>query len=468
MIDTELKKKFAAFIKANLTSDSMSEEDIIWILDECDKGNKPTYDDFVKARRQPKNIESEDIHCQNCKNSLLTFADDPCKNCLMPDDHQPTGFVHTCFDKKEKETEVNCCECKNSDVKWYEEPCKTCIRTGIHKYFEKKDIVDAKDRSMDFGPNMMRQEEFKIPDSIKMIIDQNMKPSIVFPQLDGLKEDIKTYHDDTEKYLTGFSGWLTRIETKVNTIKSHQIDLEKANHAIEESLESINAKLDILDQRMHDLRQHQILKDMKCVTQVKDISVRPEPKFKINDEVQVLSDLIKVKYTITDIFWSNGPTSANGYYYVVERPNVKKHVHEDKLIPFKQESKDIPSMAKEPPKFKVGDIVKVTNDSRNNDFFVCRIKWSEHSKQWNYLISLDLENISGAFWRMEKWLTKSEDHSEPLFNVGDKVKLKHGKVIYDVYSITYFMHDKKKVYRYKIGHSASTTHYENENRLIKA
>ena len=107
MIDTELKKKFAAFIKANLTSDSMSEEDIIWILDECDKGNKPTYDDFVKARRQPKNIESEDIHCQNCKNSLLTFADDPCKNCLMPDDHQPTGFVHTCFDKKEKETEVN-------------------------------------------------------------------------------------------------------------------------------------------------------------------------------------------------------------------------------------------------------------------------------------------------------------------------------------------------------------------------
>ena len=37
MIDTELKKKFAAFIKANLTSDSMSEEDIIWILDECDK-----------------------------------------------------------------------------------------------------------------------------------------------------------------------------------------------------------------------------------------------------------------------------------------------------------------------------------------------------------------------------------------------------------------------------------------------
>ena len=143
-------------------------------------------------------------------------------------------------------------------------------------------------------------------------------------------------------------------------------------------------------------------------------------------------------------------------------------MHEDKLIPFKQESKDIPSMAKEPPKFKVGDIVKVTNDSRNNDFFVCRIKWSERSKRWNYLISLDLENISGAFWRMEGFLTKSEDYSESLFKVGDKVKLKHGKTVYDVYSITYFICNKKKVYRYKIGHKATTPHYENENRLIKA
>lgn len=294
MIDTELKKKMAAFIKENLTGGSMSEEDIIWIMDECDKGNKPTYDDFVKARKQPKVIESKDIHCKNCKHWLLALADDPCKNCLELDTDQPLGFRHTCF--------------------------------------EKKDIVDARDRSMDFGPNMMRQEEFKIPDSIKMIIDQNMKPSIVFPQLDGIKEDIKTYHDDTEKYLTGFSGWLTRIETKVNTIKSHQIDLEKANHAIEEALESVNSKLDILDQRMHDLRQHQILKDAKCVTQVKDISVRPEP----------------------------------------------------------------------------------------------------------------------------------------LFKVGDKVKLKHGKTVYEVYSITHFICNKKKVYRYKIGHKATTPHYENENRLIKA
>ena len=369
MIDTELKKKMAAFIKENLTGGSMSEEDIIWIMDECDKGNKPTYDDFVKARKQPKVIESKDIRCKNCKNCVLSIKDDPCKRCLEWDIDQPLGFRHTCF--------------------------------------EKKDIVDARDRSMDFGPNMIRQEEFKIPDSIKMIIDQNMKPSIVFPQLDGLKEDIKTYHDDTEKYLTGFSGWLTRIETKVNTIKSHQVDLEKANHAIEdkidkltETLESVNSKLDILDQRMHDFRQHQILKDMKCVTQVKDI--------------KEISD------------------------------------------------------AKEPPKFKVGDIVKVTNDSRNKDFFVCRIKWSEHSKQWNYLISLDLEDISGAFWRMEKWLTKSEDHSEPLFNVGDKVKLKHGKTVYEVYSITHFICNKKKVYRYKIGHKATTPHYENENRLVKA
>lgn len=345
MIDIELKKKFAAFIKANLNSNYMSEEDIIWILDECDKGNKPTYDDFVKARRQPKVIESKDIHCKNCKHWLLALADDPCKNCLELDTDQPLGFRHTCF--------------------------------------EKKDIVDARDYSMDFSPNMMRHEEFKIPDSIKMIIDQNMKPSIVFPQLDG-------------------------IEEKVNTIKSHQINLEKANHAIEdkidkltEELESVNSKLDILDQRMHDFRQHQILKDMKCVTQVKEAE--------------------------KDIF-----------------------------------------LGKPEPKFKVGDIVKVAHDTKHKDFFVCKIKWSERSKRWNYLISLDLEDISGAFWRMESFLTKSEDYIEPLFKVGDKVKLKHGKTVYEVYSITYFMCNKKKVYRYKIGHKATTPHYENENRLIKA
>lgn len=438
MIDNELKKKFAAFIKANLPSESMSEEDIAWIMDECDKGNKPTYDDFVKARRQPKVIESEDICCYNCRNLYKSFDEEPCKNCLIPDERQPFLFRHP--------------------------------------HFEEKETVVHKDDSPLFGPNMMRQEEFKIPDSIKMIIDQNMKPSIVFPQLDGIKEDIKTYHDDTEKYLTGFSGWLTRIETKVNTIKSHQINLEKANHEIEdkidkltEALESVNSKLDILDQRMHDLRQHQILKDMKCVTQVKDIPERPEPKFKVDDEVQVVADVFRVKYTIERIYWSNGHASSRGWWYVLESSSDKtrRHVQEDLLILFKQEDKEI-SSAKEPPKFKVGDIVKVTNDSRNNDFFVCRIKWSERSKRWNYLISLDLEDISGAFWRMEKWLTKSEDHSDPLFKVGDKVKLKHGKTVYDVYSITYFMHDKKKVYRYKIGHGASTTHYENENRLIKA
>ena len=224
---------------------------------------------------------------------------------------------------------------------------------------------------------------------------------------------------------------------------------------------------------MHDFRQHQILKDMKCVTQVKeaekDIFEKPEPKFKLNDKVQIVNDIFRLTYTIERIYWSNGPASNKGYYYVLDSSSdqYKRHVCEDLLIPFKQEDKEI-SDAKEPPKFKVGDIVKVTNDSKNKDFFICRIKWSEHSKQWNYLISLDLEDISGAFWRMEKWLTKSEDHSEPLFNVGDKVKLKHGKTVYEVYSITHFICNKKKVYRYKIGHKATTPHYENENRLIKA
>lgn len=372
MIDNELKKKMASFIKENLTGGFMSEEDIIWIMDECDKGNKPTYDDFVKARKQPKVIESKDICCYNCRNLCKSFDEEPCKNCLITDERQPFLFRHPYFVDK-------------------------------HPHFEEKETVVHKDDSPLFGPNMMRQEEFKIPDSIQIMIDQNKKPNLTIPQLDGLKEDIKTYHDDTEKYLTGFSGWLTRIETKVNTIKSHQINLEEANHAIEnkidklaEALESVNSKLDILDQRMHDFRQHQILKDTKCEDTEKDIPVRPEPLF------------------------------------------------------------------------KVGDIVKLTHDTKHRNFFVHKIKWSERSNRWNYLISLDSEDISGAFWRMEGFLIKSEDYIEPLFKVGDKVKLKHGKVVYDVYSITYFMHDKKKVYRYKIGHKATTPHYENENRLIKA
>ena len=368
MIDTELKKKMAAFIKENLTGDFMSEEDIAWIMDECDKGNKPTYDDFVKARKQPKVIESKDIRCKNCKNSSLQIWEDPCKNCLELDTDQPMAYRHTCF--------------------------------------EKKDIVDARDRSMDFGPNMMRQEEFKIPDDILVMIDQNKRPNLVIPQLDDIEKRIKNFAKAEKAAYDILASNINCLKSTANTIKSHQINLEEANHAIEnkidkltEALESVNSKLDILDQRMHDLRQHQILKDMKCVTQVKeaeDISVRPEPKF------------------------------------------------------------------------KVGDIVKVAHDTKHKDFFVCKIKWSERSNRWNYLISLDLEDISGAFWRMEGFLTKSEEYVEPLFKVGDKVKLKHGKVVYDVYSITYFMCNKKKVYRYKIGHGASTAHYENENRLINA
>jgi len=445
MIDNELKKKFAAFIKANLPSDSMSEEDIAWIMDECDKGNKPTYDDFVKARRQPKVIESEDICCYNCRNLCKSFDEEPCKNCLIPDERQPFLFRHPHFVDK-------------------------------HPHFEEKETVVHKDDSPWFGPSMMRQEEFKIPDSIKMIIDQNKKPNIVIPQLDGIEKKIKDFAKAEKAAYDALTSNLNCIQSTANTIKSHQINLEKANHAIEdkidklaEALESVNSKLDILDQIMHDFRQHQILKNTKCEEAEKDIPERPEPKFKVDDEVQVVNDIFRMTYTIERMYWRDEPAYYRGYWYVLGSSSDKSRrcVCEDLLIPFKQE-KNIPSIAKEPPKFKVGDVVKVTNDSKNKDFFVCRIKWSERSKQWNYLISLDLEDISGAFWRMEKWLTKSEDYIEPLFKVGDKVKLKHGKVVYEVYSITYFMHNKKKVYRYKIGHSASTTHYESENRLIKA
>ena len=383
--------------------------------------------------------------CEICEYLYCSADKEPCKSCRK--------YVNF----KEKGVNVNEKSCENCEFAYcssYIQPCRGCMasdkpysgfvpRGSLIEPIE-PDIVICKDKSGDFGPYMMGS--VKIKNNINDIFG-----------IDGIKKKIDE---------------------------------------LSESLESINAKIDILDKRLDDLRGrilvrsdeklddiqkdiHRLLskvdmldclvKDSKDEKEPeKDIS-RPEPKFKVNDEVQVVNDVFRMTYTIERMYWCDGPAYYRGYWYVLRSSSdrIGRHVQEDLLIPSKQETKDI-SSAKEPPKFKVGDIVKVAHDTKHKDFFVCKIKWSEHSKRWNYLISLDLEDISGAFWRMEEFLIKTEDYSEPLFKVGDKVKLKHGKVVYEVYSITYFMNNKKKVYRYKIGHGASTTHYENENRLIKA
>lgn len=400
---------------------------------------------------------TEELHfCLTCKYQTCKPDEEPCKSCNeWP--HLGCLTMDSKWEPKEGDPYL-CKDCKFAENSMFKEPCCSCFkREGIEALYHmnwqpkvEKDDVVHKDPSMNFGPNMMGS--VKIKNNINDIFG-----------IDGIKKKI----DELSESLESINAKIVILDKHIDDIREHQIMkgciLDRSDEKLDDMQKDIHrllSKVDMLDCLVKDS------KDEK--EPEKDIS-RPEPKFKVNDEVQVVNDIFRMTYTIERMYWCDGPAYYRGYWYVLRSSSdrIGRHVQEDLLIPFKQENKDISSV-KEPPKFKVGDIVKVTNDSRNKDFFVCRIKWSEHSKQWNYLISSDLENNSYAFWRTEKWLTKSEDHSEPLFNVGDKVKLKHGKVVYEVYSITHFMHNKKKIYRYKIGHGASTTHYENENRLIKA
>lgn len=313
-----------------------------------------------KKEEEEEEKESEDICCLNCKFSSLTFADDPCKRCLKLDTNQPKGLKHTCFEKGK----FYCYKCKHGNEHFYDEPCKSCLINGNHINFEAKESVVIKDNSPSFGPNMMKEEEIKISDS-----------------------------------------------TIIRSIKSHQINLEKANHTIEdkidkltEALESVNSKLDILDQRMHDLRQHQILKDMRCVTQVKGAN----------------KDILEKLDNIEQVVMKN----SIGINTTYEKASA---VHDEVC--------------------KDEDICKDCNY-----YGMC----SGYEGDMIYCKNFKKKDISSA------------KEPEPLFKVGDKVKLKAGKTVYTVLSVTHFMCGDRKAYRYRISHSATTPHYENEDRLIKA
>lgn len=441
-ITDEEKRQLAKLFKGLIPNGTLDEDDILWIMNEVENGNRDvSFEDFVKAKKERHDKfaakKSEEPHfCFRCKHQTCKPDEEPCKSCsewphhgslTMDSKWEPkedkeyekhlckdckfvddpvfeepcsscfvfdrdNGYYHKNWqpipdkseeDEIETELEERCCNCKHSGKAFIDEPCKTCIRKGNHKYFEKKDIVDAKDKvNASFGL-------------------KNYKSNIVIPQLGG-------------------------VEKKIDKLT--------------EALESVNSKLDILDQRAHDLRKHLILKEMKCITQVKEAE----------------KDILEKLNNIEQVVMKN----SIGINTTYEKASA---VHDEVC---KDETKDI--YVRPAPKFKVGDIVKVSNDTKHRDFFVCVIKWSDRSHRWIYLLSEKLEDISEAFWKYDDWISKSDDHGQPLFKVGDKVKLKAGKTVYTVLSVTHFMCGDRKVYRYRISHSATTPHYENEDRLIKA
>lgn len=315
----------------------------------------------------------------------------------------------------------DCTKCKyrEKDVSGW--PCNECLEI-LYTHFEEKETVIHKDNSPWFGPNMMRQEEFKIPDDILVIIDQNKKPNLVIPQLDGIEKKIIDFAKAEKAAYDALTSNLNCIQSTANTIKSHQINLEKANHAIEEkidklteALESVNSKLDILDQRIRDFRQHQILKDMKCVTQVKPTKQNPfkipEPKFNIGDIVVYKG--YNIKYKITD----------RGY-------NLSQKIW---TYDFERSDND-----------------KIVRSSRED-----RIELAKKEQKKDILV------------REEK--LNPDDYAK--FKVGDKVKLKHGKVVYTVKKVhaSKLMPSERIFIRYTLSREGrKTDQSEYENRLTKA
>ena len=273
-------------------------------------------------------------------------------------------------------SDKNCFNCKHGNCSVFEMPCYKCVEESAHNckphyLWEPKETVVHKDISMNFGPYILREEQFKINDDIFKL-------------------------DEIKKKLDEFS----------------------------EALDSINSKLDILDQRMHDFRQHQILKDMKCVTQVKPTKQNPfkipEPKFNIGDIVVYKG--YNTEYKITD----------RGY-------NLSQKIW---TYDFERSDND-----------------KIIRSSRED-----RIELAKHEEKKPILPHEKKEYI----YTHEEKLNPDE---YAKFKVGDKVKLKHGKVIYTVKKIHASKHipSERIFIRYTLGREGrKTDQSEYENRLTKA
>lgn len=405
-ITDEEKRQLAKLFKGIIPNGTLDEDDILWIMNEVENGNKDvSFEDFMKAKQERHDkwaaTKSEEPHfCFKCKHQTCKADEEPCKNCnewphpgslTMDSKWEPKGVEDTHF----------CKNCKFAENPIFKEPCSSC---------------------------------FKISNTGDDLYHTNWQPK----DKEGEEEENDIKYPEFEEIIKR----LKSLDTVTFGIK---IDMDNEFKRTRSALDHIQERFDEYEKQQKDILEK--LNNIEQVVMKNSVGINTtyEKASAVHDEVCKDEDICK---------------DCN-YYGMCSS-------YEGDMIYCKDFKKKDIADAKEPPKFKAGDIVKMTDDPKQNDFFVCRIKWSEHSKQWNYFISSDLEDISSAFWRMEKWLTKSEDHSEPLFKVGDKVKLKAGTTVYTVLSVTHFMCGDRKVYRYRISHSATTPHYENENRLVKA
>ena len=512
-ITDEEKIQLAKLFKGLIPNGTLDEDDILWIMNEVENGNRDiSFEDFMKAKQERHDKfaakKSEDPHfCFKCKHQACKPDEEPCKNCsewphpgysTMASKWEPKeetkqenkGNHNTCktcnyydiphcvdntdfpcgscvdynkWTAKEPNEEATgahfCKDCKFAENPVFKEPCDSCFvwdrdRAFYHKNWQPK-VEDARlCTDCKFAETPIFEEPcsscLKSEDKSKnwQPKDQEEKKTDMnYPEFEDIIDRLKSLDRITFGMKIDTDNEFKRTRSALDHIRERFEEYEKQQKDILKKLNNIELRL---DSTFAGFNYRDIFKRLDNIEQVVmknsvGINTTYEKASAVHDEVCKDEDICKD---------CNYYGMCSGYKGdMIYCKNFKK--------------KDI-SSAKEPPKFKVGDIVKVTNDSKNKDFFVCRIKWSEHSKTWNYLISLDLEDISGAFWRTEKWLTKSEDHSEPLFKVGDKVKLKSGNTVYTVLSVGYFICGERKVYRYRISHSETTPHYENENRLVKA
>ena len=322
-ITEEEKRQLAKFFKTMLPNDTLDEDDILWIMNEVENGNKDVdFDEFMKAKKVRTLVakKTDEPHfCFKCKYQTCKSHEEPCRSC---NEWPHSGYLNMTskWELKEDNQDIHLCkDCKFVENPVFKEPCNSCFS------FDDSDNIYHKN----WLPKP--KEEEKEEDDVKYPV---YDAQYFRQKLAHIKTDIKDLADqnkDISDRLTSLTTGLIEDDQK-NCDRFAHIDRKMDD--ILEKLTEVDSKLDILDQRMHDFRKHQILKDMKCVTQVKDVKI------------------------------------------------------------------DIPT--------------------------------------------------------------------EPLFKVGDKVKLKSGKTVYTVISITHFMCGNKKVYRYRITHPATTPHYENENRLVKA
>ena len=486
-ITEEEKKQLAKLFKAMLPNNVLNEDDILWIMNEVENGNKGVdFDVFMKAKKErecqktcstckyydipynPDDVapcrscvrydkweakEEEPHFCFKCKHQICNANEEPCISC---NEWPHSGYLNMTskWEPKEEEKEDRrCADCKHEFCPGHKEPCYSCFKIDgdnkklNHQNWEPKPEEEDK---KDIQENQPVRLCGKCKHHAKKITEEPCL-SCGFHHENWEEENISKDIQDT--IFPEFERIFVALESLDNVILGMKVDINRQFEASNRTFARTRSAMERIQERFEEYEKQQkdILEKINNIEQVVmknsvGINTTYEKTSAVHDEICKDEDICKdCKYY----------GMCSGYEGdVVLCKNFKK--------------KDLPAE----PLYKIDDIIRLKKF--NKDIFVITgVHWSDAQEKWIYRYR-EIDKPNGRIFSCYEFSIAGlvESNPKPEFKVGDKVKLKAGKTVYTVLSVSSVKasyNDRKIFYRYTLGREGRKTKMtEYESRLRKA